>query len=98
MTTANTNNQEVLFQDISVEDTANISGGESIITSADASAYFKNNVGGIAQTGTFTSAIDQGTHEGISKSSSRSIAFNDTNTAPGVLGGAGAGDAARFLM
>lgn len=86
MTASNTNNLDVLFQDISVEDTANISGGESIISFGSASASFKNNTGGIALTSVRTSSEDQGTHTGTSDSSSLSVAFNDNNNAPRVGG------------
>ena len=86
MTNTNINNLEVLFQDLSEEATASISGGESIITFGNASANFLNNTGGIAVTSVKTNAVDQGTHTGTSQSSSLSVAFNDTNNAPRVGG------------
>ncbi len=89
MTANNTNNVNELkglFQDLSEEAIASISGGESIITGASASAFLQNNVGGIVNTSAFTSAVDAGTHTGISKSASVSVAFNDTNNTPQILG------------
>ncbi|MBR8832486.1 MAG: hypothetical protein DSM106950_00185 [Stigonema ocellatum SAG 48.90 = DSM 106950] len=86
MTNTNANNLEVLFHDLSQEETACISGGESVVTFANADASFTNNTGGIALTSAITKALDQGTHTGSSKSSSLSVAYNDTNNAPRVGG------------
>ena len=81
MTMTNTNTVEVLFQNISEEDTASISGGQGVIAFGTAAASFTNNTGGIAVTSVNTNAIDQGTHSATSNSSSLSVAFNDTNNA-----------------
>ncbi|MBD2778612.1 hypothetical protein [Iningainema tapete] len=86
MTTSNTNNLEIFFQDLSEEDTANITGGEGVVATGNASASFENNVGGIAQTSVITSAVDQGTHKGTSQSTSASIAFNDTQRDSQIFG------------
>ena len=97
MTNTNANTLEVLFQDLSQEETASISGGESIITYGNAIANFKNNVGGIALTSVNTNAVDQGTHTGSSQSTSLSVAYNDTDQTPRVGGPGNAINGDRFV-
>lgn len=76
MTNTNTNNLEVIFQDLSEEDTASISGGGAT-ASDEADAYFINTYGGggRAITDTYTYAQDiGGTSISISRGVSRAIA------------------------
>ncbi|WP_208354306.1 hypothetical protein [Aetokthonos hydrillicola] len=76
----NTNTTEVLFENLSEEETASVTGGRGIVALADARADLTNNVGGVTYATTYTNVVDQGTHTSTSIASSGSLAFDDTKT------------------
>jgi hypothetical protein len=77
MTMVNTNTTNVLFENLSEEETAIVSGGRASLALASAEAHYSNDVGGAVFTNTYTNATDHGTHTGDSISQSGSLAFND---------------------
>lgn len=74
-----------MFTDLTVEESAIVSGGVAVAGYANSDAGFSSDNGGITYTDAVTSVIDKGSRSGFSHSRSLTVAFNSPD-APVVVG------------